>query len=781
MPIEESDKRLDDKAVKTNEASEAVSKEADEGKPEFAQKHVQYIKDLKDGVIRSGVSQLLGKPKFFDSQMDDAAKKVAAVFNTGETSRLALNELRAKAGFGDAKPSQSTGQGFERTKDQAQIKTNEGAGERQSTESSNTPKANEGIAERSADTGKQIYANEGVGERQGYQASNNPKANEGAGERQSTEAANTPKANEGVGERQAGDAGKRIYTNEGAGETQEATEPKKEFKKPPGERSLLSYSVSGLFGKPVFYDSKADSGAGLKAKGAPEKSDSQNSGDGKPKAEKGIAEEFAEAKDKLVKKVESFTKPISADMLVNKAGVAGDKTSVKEADDPEVKKIKDAKIPLSPEQEKQLKSDLEQINKLPEEQRKKVLESIDKIANADTNDSTKLDPKQRAELITSMAHQVAHPESIKQGAKDTCVSANVEKTLAMTHPDQYADMVAQLATKGEYTTPDGKSTVKAQREADGKLADLSDPSGQRSATSELMQTAITNLGMPPGETYKSHKPGKEPIPDGVMKDQDSGERVVGEDGKEKRFEGLSRTAKEDILNKLVPDDNYQARKVQTAEDLGQAWKDNGSKPPLHVTVRINAEHTGMGQAKDGAAGTHAVVITHMEFGPDGKPTQIYYENTADSTDHSYPNGKPVPADEFVKSMQNERSHTYKDGSTDRWPEPMTATVRTDGKDDRQSKVDAEKDKDLDRAVDEFRDGTHKDAFIDYGTDRDKLTHALKDRPRWEIEEINRRYKEKYGTTLDEEIMDELGGKERIKYREMLKGKDTQTEAAPPKR
>lgn len=773
MPIEESDKRLDKAAENTSQANEAVSREADAGKPEFAQKHVQYIKDLKDGVIRSGVSQLLGKPKFFDSQMGEAAKKAAAVFNTGEMGRLALNELRAKAGFGEA----GSGANFEKAKAQPDsgdgnkhIKTNEGAGERQSQSEPNI-KTNEGAGERQRSDG-------GGQDLERSKSETNIKSNEEAGERQSSPEQNFErsksepqiKANEGGGEREApGDSRKSAPSNEGD------SAQKKEFKKPPGERSLLSYSVSGLFGKPVFYDSKADSGAGLKAKGAPD------SGDQPSKANKGIAEEFTEAKDKLVKKVESFTKPITADMLVNKAGV-GDKSSApKEVVDPEVQKLKDAKLPLSPEQEKQLKADMEEINKLPEDQKKKVLESLDKIATADTNDSTKLDPKQRAELVTSLAHQIAHPESIKQGAKDTCVSANVEKTLAMTHPDQYADMVAQLSTKGEYTTPDGKHTVKAQREADGKLAEMSDPSGQRSATSELTQTAITNLGMPEGETYKSYKPGKEPIPDGVIKAEDSGERVVGADGKEKRFEGLSRTAKEDILNKIVPDDGYTARKVQTTEDLGQAWKDNGGKPPLNVTVRINAEHTGMGQAKDGAAGTHAVTITHMEFGPDGKPTQIYYENPADSTDHSYPNGKPVPADEFVKSMQNERSHTYKDGSTDRWSEPMTATVRTDGKEERQSKVDAEKDKDLDKAVEEFRDGTHKDAFIDYGTDREKLAHALQGRPRWEIEEINRRYKEKYGHSLDDDIVDELDGKERIKYRQMLKGNDTQTEAAPPKR
>lgn len=659
MPFENADKAdkadkgLEQESSKASENSQ-VSREAEAGKAAFVQGHIQQAQEIKEGKRRSGISQLLGKPKFFDSK-ENAERPAAQTFKTGEKARLSLNELRA----------------------QSQSESGEAE--------SQPPKLGETRIQRD----------------------------------EKTEA-----------------------------------EPK----------AFLHRSVSGIFGKPQFFDS---------------------------------GNEISQAKDKLMKKVESFSKAVPPEAVLAKSGPEGagttpaekaaDKASEKpdstdKSLDPQIKKVKDAGVALSPEEEKELSANLAEINKLPEEERKRIQESIDKIANASATEGTKLDARQKAELITSLARQIAHPETIKQGAKDTCVSANIEKTLAMTHPGQYADMLAKLASTGEYTTPDGKTTVKAQREPDGKLSGASDSTKQRTAASEVMQTAITNMGMPEGETYKSYMPGKEPIPEGLKKDDDSGERVLGADGKEKRFEGLSRSAKEDILNKLMPGDNYQARKIQSAEDLAQAWKDNGGKAPLHVTVRINAEHTGMGSAKDGAAGTHAVVITHMEFGPDGKPTQIYYENTADSADHSYPNGKPVAADEFVKSMQQERSHQYRDGSIDRWPEPMTATVRTDGKDERQSKSEDAKNQDLDKAVDEFRDATHKDAwFFDYGTDREQMRKALAGRPRWEIEEINKRYKEKYGVSLDDEIVDELQGRERVQFRDLLKGKDTQTEAAPPKR
>ncbi len=550
--------------------------------------------------------------------------------------------------------------------------------------------------------------------------------------------------------------------------------------------------ITDEFGKPLFFDSLSDDAgkkSEIKSLAPEDSSTSEKSVLDKVKSAFS-SESILSQRSPKFGEIRPETPGLGSMAPLTASIEAGDLEAKKErvqtpekesAETPELQKLKDG-LPLSPEQEKQLRDDLVEINKLPEAQRKEVLESLDRIASADTKDSTKLDPKQRAELVASLAHQIAHPESIKQGQKDTCVAANVEKTLAMSHPDQYAQMAADLATRGEYTTPDGKTTVKAQRDADGKLAELSDPSGQRSASSELMQTAITNLGLPEGETYKSYKPGHLPVPEGLNAGDDSGERVHTADGKEKRFEGLSRDAKQEILKKLMPEDGYQERRVQSVEDLGQAWKDNGGKGPLHATVRINAEHTGMGQARDGSAGTHAVVITHMEFGPDGKPTKIFYENTADSTDHSYPDGTPVPADEFVKSMQQERSHTYKDGSADSWPEPMKVTVRTDGSDERQSKIDEAKNADLDKAVEEFRDSTHKDAFFfDYGTDRDQMRRSLEGRPRWEIEEINKRYKEKYGSSLDEEIVDELGGKERVAYRKLLKGSDTDYSPPPPPR
>src|SRR5262249_49567394 len=73
---------------------------------------------------------------------------------------------------------------------------------------------------------------------------------------------------------------------------------------------------------------------------------------------------------------------------------------------------------FSPEEQRQLRQDLADIDRLPTEKREAVYKSLDKIAHND--DLQKQDPKpkieltgqQSRELVASLAHQVAHPESI---------------------------------------------------------------------------------------------------------------------------------------------------------------------------------------------------------------------------------------------------------------------------------------------------------------------------------------------------------------------------------
>lgn len=312
---------------------------------------------------------------------------------------------------------------------------------------------------------------------------------------------------------------------------------------------------------------------------------------------------------------------------------------------------------LTPEQEHQLRQDLADIDKMPPEQRKKVYESLDRIARNDEHPEEKmrLTGQQARELTVSLAHQIAHPESINQGDKMTCAVANAEETMARRHPEVYADMVAKLATEGKYTTVDGK-TIEAQKADDTHLAGKSDAYSQRSYASELFQNGAAQLGMKDGDTYKSYPadaPEIQPRPSGVTPSNDTGERVVHKDGSVSKFNGFDAQAQADILNHLAPADKYKATDpIQTPAQLEQAIKENGGVP-LNVGIHLGPESsfTGMG-GDSGAAGSgyHAVNITRIETGPDGKK-YVYYENPAGGTDHSYPNGTGVPIDDFVKAMQ----------------------------------------------------------------------------------------------------------------------------------
>lgn len=314
--------------------------------------------------------------------------------------------------------------------------------------------------------------------------------------------------------------------------------------------------------------------------------------------------------------------------------------------------------------EREMRSDLAEIAKLSQNAQHIIYECIGLISDA-PDSTTRLSRAQRGRLIASLTRQIAHPNTIKQGNKDTCVAANVEKTIAMNHPELYAGMVTMLAIYGEYANEDGTTLLKAQRQLDGTLASYSDSSKSRSPVSELMQTALTQLALPEGEEYRSYPSGHEPVPNGVDRSTDTGERIV-KGGKTYRFAGLDREAHVRILRKLIPQDNYVGAHISTTEELDWAWRTNGFKPPMYLMVHVNSS-----SGAEAGIGTHAISVTHIEYSPEGQPLRVYYENPGDGDDHSYPDGCGVPIDEFVKSMQS----TEKDPlSGQEKPLPLLAVV-----------------------------------------------------------------------------------------------------------
>jgi hypothetical protein len=229
-------------------------------------------------------------------------------------------------------------------------------------------------------------------------------------------------------------------------------------------------------------------------------------------------------------------------------------------------------------------------------------------------------------------------------------------------------MVSRLATDGEYKAADG-TVVRVQGYDKKALEDKSDAYGQRSYASELFQNAGAQLALDKNKEYVSYGPfdyGRiDQRPQGVKPSSDTGERVIDKNfdpPKVTAFDGLVPEEEQRLLNRIVPGGGYKpTNPVSTVEDLGAAARQNGV--PLMASIHLGKERfTGM-SGSEGASlsGYHAVTITHIDYdkyNPDGtpakdaKPVKVYFENTAGGTDHSYPHGKGVDAQEFVDAMQS---------------------------------------------------------------------------------------------------------------------------------
>jgi hypothetical protein len=326
--------------------------------------------------------------------------------------------------------------------------------------------------------------------------------------------------------------------------------------------------------------------------------------------------------------------------------------------------------------------DLEKLDKLPGEKREAVYKSLEQIASDAGGPPNHLSPEQKRELIENLVHQIANPETISQGNKNTCGLASTEFELAKAYPEKYAKYVADLATAGEATTPDGRKlkidpAMINEAGKDGALKPHNDGNPDRSMASMIFQTATANRILedraaaadPPKEPgkYISAKPGEAPPvpieirvggdakePAGWRPSGDTGERIILPDGTVQDWDGVYTGELAKITTSLTGE-NYELtpvignRDLSKPEDMAAAQKDfldvvdrNGVPIKVGVYVR-NKDFLGMGSSEGG----HEITITRVDKGP---PAMVYYHNTAGGADHNYPTGQPVPLDEFMKAM-----------------------------------------------------------------------------------------------------------------------------------
>ncbi len=339
----------------------------------------------------------------------------------------------------------------------------------------------------------------------------------------------------------------------------------------------------------------------------------------------------------------------SADGTEDQKNVAG--MPIDAYDDKVVSWMKRADLDLSQAEEKTLRADLAVINKLPPEKKAWILISLDRIINGNSDAKTELSKTQRAELARSLAHQIAHPESISQGGKRAAVMASAERQMAGTRPDEYARMVADLAVDGKYTTRD-RSAVRVQRTRDGFLEGKTDSYNQRTLTSELFQSAAANIVLErEGKTYKSYAAGEwaqhggapTPVPAGVDPSLDLGERVTDREGRVSGFDGLNKDQRKVLLGKLGLEGN-DAGTISSERELVEAWNSRADKnAPLTIAITVPKERYHFWQewhkSPEVDPSHHILTITHIDT--TRNPAVIYFDNTAGGENHTYPGGQGV--------------------------------------------------------------------------------------------------------------------------------------------
>lgn len=328
-------------------------------------------------------------------------------------------------------------------------------------------------------------------------------------------------------------------------------------------------------------------------------------------------------------------------------------------DDKVMSWMKKSGLELSKEEKKTLEADLAVLNKLPAEKKSEILFSLDRIVNGNCDNKTELSKSQRAEIVASLAHQIAHPDSISQGGKRAASMASAERILAATRPEEYARMVSQLAIDGKFTTGDGK-LVEVQRGPYGFLDGKTDSYNQRSLTSELFQNAAANLALS-GEgleyrSYSSDSSKLEPRPFDVDPSLDSGERVKDRDGRIRSFHGLTAEQRA-VLLKDLGIDHTDAGVIKSEKELLAAWENRTDKnAPLTIAIGVDQKvgyfTEQWKRAPEVDPQHHIITITHIDTS--GIIPVVYFDNTAGGEDHSYPNGTPLPAGNITMAQYQMR-------------------------------------------------------------------------------------------------------------------------------
>jgi len=250
----------------------------------------------------------------------------------------------------------------------------------------------------------------------------------------------------------------------------------------------------------------------------------------------------------------------------------------------------------------------------PKERREEIYRSLEKLLRAGDGQNG-LPYDRRLQVARDLVNQIAHPEEIKQITPGTCACATAEKQLARNNPEVYARAVADWATGTAFkgTTIGGQALAAIKDDDRGERGSLASKIFQAGA----MQLYLDQVAKPAGGEYRIVKPGTSPIPPGALPSEDTGDRIVGRDGKMREWQGLNPDEERKLLNVLTGGDNYVDRKVRVASE-----RPEDMEKVLQSAIKY---HRGpITTSIDKGGGGHAVTVSDVK---DGKVT---YDDPADA-------------------------------------------------------------------------------------------------------------------------------------------------------
>ncbi|MBI4533724.1 MAG: hypothetical protein HY711_07230 [Candidatus Melainabacteria bacterium] len=309
----------------------------------------------------------------------------------------------------------------------------------------------------------------------------------------------------------------------------------------------------------------------------------------------------------------------------------------------------------------------------------KTYQEIVRIMEAKGNHP--LEKQQRLNVAEQVMHHAAHPTSISQGSHNTCNVATVEVRTYSQHPEKAAKLVADMATTGKYTAPDGTKVSVPEKSLRPHDEAVNNPpgDGQRDLASQIFEVTAVNVHYAKVDpTGKLHYEQAEPVKG--ANPPDTGERMMmgdkpqkDSDGKFINSPGLTTDQIVDVSNAITGqketdvllaydkyDDGEQITKIESEEALNEKLaklKEQG-KLPIIVLVDSNNEpfHSDSGAgAAGGSGGAHVVTITDYTDKP--PPPKVSVDNQwASGADHL---GKPsISVHDMFMSMRDS-----KDGRT----------------------------------------------------------------------------------------------------------------------